>query len=122
MARTSGTSTTWTRTSLGLPSACSQASVRLSISSLLNLFMLSSSTPVRRFEPRHEALYRSLRIRREVVAPCLSVDHQQVKRHCRIVIEVNDAHPTSLAATVPSPSDLADAAACRDQVAGLRVP
>jgi hypothetical protein len=34
MARTSGTSTTSTRIPLGFPSACSQASVRLSISSL----------------------------------------------------------------------------------------
>jgi hypothetical protein len=31
-------------------------------------------------------VYRSPRIRREVIALCLRVDHHQVKRHCRIMI------------------------------------
>ena len=82
-----------TRTPPGLPSACSQASLRLSIRSLLNLFMLSS-TPVSLFQPRNKRLHHSPRIRREVVAPCLRVDHQQVKRHCRIMVEVDDAGRT----------------------------
>src|ERR1700730_2198537 len=106
---------------LGLPSACSQASVRLSISSLLNLFMLSSSTPVRRFQPRHKPLHRSPRIRREVIAPCLRVDHQQVKRHSGVVKEINHSHSASLAAAAPTAPDLANAAARRDQVASLGV-
>src|ERR1700730_5414014 len=107
---------------LGLPSACSQAWVRLSIRSLLNLFMMSSSTPGRLFQPRHKPLYRSPRIRREVIAPCLRVDHQQVKWHCLIMVEIDDANPASLAAAVPTPPDLADATARRDQIAGLGVP
>src|SRR5438552_2160943 len=121
MARTSGTSTTWTRTLLGLPSACSHASVRLSMSSLLNLFMLSSSTPVRRFQPRHKPLHRAPRIRREVIAPCLRIEHQQVKRHPWIMVEVDDANAASFAAALPTPPDLTDAAGCGDNVTGLGV-
>src|SRR5271169_3656884 len=83
--------------------------------------MLSSSTPVRLFQPRHKPLYRSPRIRREVLAPCLRVDHQQVQRHCWIMIGVDDADSASLAAAAPTPPDLANAAARRDQVASLGV-
>jgi hypothetical protein len=95
--------------------------VRLSISSLLNLFMLSLLTPVRRLQPRYKPLYRALRIRQEVIAPCLRIDHQQVKRHRWIMVEVNDAVPASLAAALSTPADLTDATACRDNVTGLGV-
>src|SRR5437667_8754030 len=91
------------------------------MSSLLNLFILSSSTPVRRFQPRHKSLYRSSRIRREVVALSLRVDHQEVKRHCWIMVKIDDAHSASLAAALATPPDLANAAASRDQVAGLGI-
>jgi hypothetical protein len=97
------------------------AGLRLSISSLLNLFMLSSSTPISRFQARHKPLDRSPRIRREVIAPSLRVDHQQVKRHCRIMVEINDADPASLAVALATPPDFANATASRDQMADLRV-
>jgi hypothetical protein len=83
--------------------------------------MLSSSTPISRFLARRKLLHRSPRIRREVIAPCLRVDHQQVKRHCRIVIEINDADPASLAAALATPPDFANATGSRDQIAGLGV-
>jgi len=83
--------------------------------------MLSSSTPVHLFQPRYKRLYRSPRIRREVIALCLCVDHKEIKRHCRVMVEVNDANPASLAAAAATPPDLADATACGDQIAGLGV-
>src|SRR5437667_73128 len=88
-----------------VPSPCSQASVRLSIRSLLKLFILSSLAPVSVFQPRYKCLYRSPRVRREVIAPRLRVDHQQVKRHSRIMVEVDDADPASLAAALPTPPE-----------------
>jgi hypothetical protein len=83
--------------------------------------MLSSSTPVSRLQARHKPLYRSPRIRREVIAPSLRVDHQQVKRHCWIMVEINDADPASLAAALATPPDFANATGCWNQIAGLGV-
>jgi hypothetical protein len=88
---------------------------------LLNLFILSSSTPVSRLQARHKPRTRSQRIRREVIAPSLRVDHQQVKRHCWIMVEINDADPASFAAARATPPDFANATASRDQIAGLGV-
>src|SRR5438445_13148232 len=79
--------------------------------------MLSSSTPVSLFQPRYKRLYRPPCVRRKVIESRLRVDHQQVKRHCRIMVEVNDTDSASLAAAVPTPPDLADAT-----LAGIRSP
>jgi hypothetical protein len=76
---------------------------------------------VRRFQPRYKPLYRSPRIRREVISLCLRVNHQQIKRHSWIVVEINDADSASLPAAMPTPPDLADATASRDPIAGLGV-
>ncbi len=39
----------------------------------------------------------------EVLALCLRVDHQQIKRHCWIIVEIDDAGPASLAPALTTP-------------------
>src|ERR1019366_7723672 len=122
MARTSRTSTTWTRAPALLPSAKAAASSMPRTRSRLNLFIPSSSPhPRGALDACREFRQGRLRFGRHILTQGLGIDHEQEQRRCRVVVEVDHPYPSPLARSLAPPAHLADTAGILDHVARVRV-
>src|SRR5580692_4238762 len=116
IALTSGILTFVTRTPATLrPRAWAAACFMLSISSFPNLLMGSRLVLPPPLEDARQSSHHPFLVRRQIFAPRLGVDHQEIQGPLPVMVEVDDPYAAALAASFLDPSDLAHAARIRDE-------
>src|SRR5437899_3088244 len=73
------------------------------------------------FNPLGKFPHRFFRVRRNVRANRLRIDHEQIKRHVLIVEKVDDPSTPTFSGTLSAPPNFADSATVPDNVASLGI-
>jgi hypothetical protein len=74
------------------------------------------------FNPLGKFPHRFFRVRRNVRANRLRIDHEQIERHLLVVEKVDDTGTPTFSGTLPAPPNFADSSTVPDNVASLGMP